>query len=41
MSITPQGIRYLLDNSTMQQLKKSVLESAPSAIFDLVKLALT
>lgn len=41
MSITPQGIRYLLDNSTMQQLKRSVLESAPGAIFDLVKLALT
>ena len=41
MSITPQGIRYLLDNCTMQQLKKSVLESAPGAIFDLVKLALT
>ena len=39
MEITPQGIRYLLDNDKMRQLKGTVLESAPSAIFDLVKLA--
>lgn len=40
MSITPQGIRYLLNNDKMQQLKKAVLEGTPGAIFDLVKLAL-
>ena len=40
MAITPQGIRYLLNNDKMQQLKKTILEGAPSAIFDLVKLAL-
>ena len=39
MEITPQGIRYLLDNDKMRQLKGTVLKSAPSAIFDLVKLA--
>lgn len=40
MTITPQGIRYLLNNDKMQQLKKIILEGAPGAIFDLVKLAL-
>lgn len=40
MEITPQGIRYLLNNDKMQQLKKTVLEGAPGALFDLVKLAL-
>ncbi len=40
MSITPQGIRYLLNNDKMQQLKKAILDGTPSAIFDLVKLAL-
>ena len=40
MSITPQGIRYLLNNDKMQQLKKAILDGAPGAIFDLVKLAL-
>lgn len=39
MEITPQGIRYLLENDKMRQLKNSVLEGTPSAIFDLVKLA--
>ena len=41
MSITPQGIRYLLDNDKMQQLKKAILDGAPGAVFDLVKLTLT
>lgn len=40
VSITPQGIRYLLNNDKMQQLKKAVQDGAPGAIFDLVKLAL-
>mgnify|MGYP004512711891 CR=1 FL=1 len=39
MEITPQGIRYLLDNDKMRQLKNNILEGAPSAIFDLVKIA--
>ena len=39
MSITPQGIRYLMDNDKMRQLKNTVLAGAPGAIFDLVKLA--
>lgn len=39
MEITPQGIRYLLDNDNMRQLKNTVLAGAPGAIFDLVKLA--
>ena len=40
MCITPQGIRYLLDNDTMQQVKKAILEGAPGIVLDLVKLAL-
>lgn len=39
MQITPQGIRYLLDNDKMRQMKNNILEGAPGAIFDLVKLA--
>lgn len=39
MEITPQGIRYLLENDKMCQLRNAVLEGAPGAIFDLVKLA--
>lgn len=39
MEIAPQGIRYLLDNDKMRQLKNTVLAGAPGAIFDLVKLA--
>ena len=39
MEITPQGIRYLLDNDKMRQLRTAVLDGTPSAIFDLVKLA--
>lgn len=39
MEITPQGIRYLLDNDKMRQMKNNILEGAPGAIFDLVKLA--
>ena len=39
MEINPQGIRYLLDNDKMRQLKNTVLAGAPGAIFDLVKLA--
>lgn len=39
MEITPQGIRYLLNNDKMRQLKNTVLAGAPGAIFDLVKLA--
>lgn len=39
MEITPQGIRYLMDNDKMRQLKNTILEGSPSAIFDLVKLA--
>lgn len=39
MEITPQGIRYLLDNDKMRQMKNDILEGAPGAIFDLVKLA--
>lgn len=40
LQITPQGIRYLLDNGKMQRIKKAVLEEAPSALLELVKLAL-
>lgn len=39
MEITPQGIRYLLDNDKMRQMKNDILKGAPGAIFDLVKLA--
>lgn len=39
MEITPQGIRYLLDNDKMRQMKDDILKGAPGAIFDLVKLA--
>lgn len=39
MEITPNGIRYLLENSVMQQIKQTVLDGAPGAILELVKKA--
>lgn len=39
MEITPQSIRYLLDNDKIRQMKNDILKGAPGAIFDLVKLA--
>ena len=41
MHITSEGIHYVLDNDKMRKVKDKVLESAPSAIFELVKLVLT
>ena len=40
MSITAQGIRYLLNNDKMRQLKENILKDAPGLILDLVKLVL-
>lgn len=40
MSITPFGIRHLLDNDKMRTVKKMVLEGAPSAFLELVKLVM-
>ena len=40
LQITPQGIRYLLDNDNMRKIKGTVLEGAPCALLELVKLAL-
>lgn len=40
LSITPEGIHYLKDNSRMQSIKDRVLEGVPGAVMELVKLAL-
>lgn len=37
MRITPAGIRYLLDNDTMQKIKEKVLAGTPGALLALVK----
>lgn len=39
MEITPQGVRYLLENDRMRQIKKAVLEGTPGAFLELVKMA--
>ena len=40
LSITAEGIHYLKDNGRMQKIRKKVLEEAPGAMMELVKLAL-
>ena len=40
MHITSAGIHYVLDNDKMRKIKDKVLESAPGAVYELVKLVL-
>lgn len=39
--ITSQGVRYVLNNDKMKQIKTAILEGAPGAIMELVKIAFT
>ena len=41
MCLTPKGVRYLLENDHMKQIKETVLGGAPGAILELVKLVFT
>ena len=39
VKITSEGIRYVLNNDKMKQIKQSILEGTPGAIMELVKIA--
>lgn len=37
--ITSEGVRYVLNNDKMKQIRQSILEGTPGAIMELVKIA--
>lgn len=39
LRITSQGVRYVLNNDKMKQIKTAILEGMPGAIMELVKIA--
>lgn len=41
LRITSQGVRYVLNNDKMKQIKTAILEGMPGAIMELVKIAFT